>query len=144
MTNKSKGIGTAAESAVVRYLLASGFPHAERRALHGKLDQGDITGTPGLCIEVKAGEMAKSLYPQLLTEWIKETEVERINSRANVGLLVIQRRGFGMTRVGYWWAVLSSSVCMPSDIDPHDFLMMELSTAIHTLRGLGYGEPISE
>ena len=35
MTNRSKAIGTAAETAVVRYLAAHGFPAAERRALHG-------------------------------------------------------------------------------------------------------------
>lgn len=49
MTNRPKAIGTAAETAVVRYLAAHGFPAAERRALHGATDLGDITGTPGLC-----------------------------------------------------------------------------------------------
>ena len=49
MTNRPKAIGTAAETAVVRYLAAHGFPAAERRALHGATDLGDITGTPRSC-----------------------------------------------------------------------------------------------
>lgn len=40
MTNRPKAIGTAAETAVVRYLAAHGFPAAERRALHGATDHG--------------------------------------------------------------------------------------------------------
>src|SRR5690606_27104000 len=52
--SRSKDIGTRAETAVVRYLRANGFEHAERRALRGRQDAGDITGTPGICWEVKA------------------------------------------------------------------------------------------
>ena len=51
MTNRPKAIGTAAETAVVRYLAAHGFPAAERRALHGATDLGDITGTPQIVWE---------------------------------------------------------------------------------------------
>ena len=60
MTNRPKAIGTAAETAVVRYLAAHGFPNAERRALHGATDLGDITGTPSLCWEVKGGHRIDS------------------------------------------------------------------------------------
>jgi hypothetical protein len=45
---RSKDKGTAAESLVVKYLQSTYWPHAERRALSGGLDKGDITGTPGL------------------------------------------------------------------------------------------------
>ena len=38
MVTRSKDIGTRAETAVVRYLAAHGFPAAERRALHGATD----------------------------------------------------------------------------------------------------------
>ncbi len=41
--SKSKQKGTAAETAVVKYLKANGFPKAERRALQGNLDKGDIS-----------------------------------------------------------------------------------------------------
>ena len=60
MTGRPKDIGTAAETAVVRFLRDNGFPLAERRALHGSTDRGDITGTPGLVWEVKGGDAAKT------------------------------------------------------------------------------------
>jgi len=51
--SKAKAKGTSAETAVVKYLIDNGFPYAERRALNGALDLGDITGTPALAWEVK-------------------------------------------------------------------------------------------
>jgi hypothetical protein len=56
MTNRSKNIGTAAETAVVKAARAYGFPGAERRALHGSTDLGDILLCPGVIVEVKAGK----------------------------------------------------------------------------------------
>jgi hypothetical protein len=50
----SRAKGTAAETAVVRFLQANGYPSAERRALAGVNDRGDVAGIPGLVIEVKA------------------------------------------------------------------------------------------
>lgn len=142
MVNKPKVIGTAGESAVVRYLKVSGFPHAERRALHGGADQGDITGVPGVCIEVKSGELAKTLPPSLISQWLRETEVERLNSHSDVGLLVMQRRGFGITRASHWWAMLPSYVCMPVNLDPHSHVMMILADAVTILRRMGYGQAV--
>src|SRR5690606_4660297 len=52
---KPRDTGTRAETAVVRYRRDHGWPHAERRALRGNQDAGDITGTPGVCWSVKAG-----------------------------------------------------------------------------------------
>ena len=57
--SRSKDIGTRAEAAVVRYLCANGWANAERRALRGSADWGDVTGTPGLVWEVKGGDAAK-------------------------------------------------------------------------------------
>ncbi len=51
--SKSKQKGTAAETAVVKYLKANGFPKAERRALQGSLDKGDISGIDDVVLEVK-------------------------------------------------------------------------------------------
>jgi hypothetical protein len=42
--SKAKAKGTSAETAVVKFLIDNGFPYAERRALNGALDLGDITG----------------------------------------------------------------------------------------------------
>jgi len=78
--------GTAFETAVVAYLRASGFRQAERRALGGVNDRGDIAGLPGVVIECKA---AKRLE---LAQWADETEAERHNDDADYGVLVVKRR----------------------------------------------------
>ena len=60
MTNRSKDTGTNAETAVATYLRSTGyFPNAERRALAGAYDRGDLTGIGDLVIEVKAGAAAE-------------------------------------------------------------------------------------
>ncbi len=101
MVNKPKIKGTAAETAVVNWLRDHGHPQAERRALHGSTDLGDITGTPGLCWEVKA----TSLRPNL-SLWLRETETERMACGADYGILVVKTKGMGYSRVGQWWAVM--------------------------------------
>lgn len=82
--SKSRAVGTQAETAVVRYL-QNWWPAAERRALSGNKDRGDVAGMPGVVIEVKA---AKKLE---LAAWRRETEVERVNAGATYGLLVVKR-----------------------------------------------------
>jgi hypothetical protein len=102
--SRSKDVGTAAETALVRWLRDNGWPGAERRALRGTLDAGDVTGTPCLAWEVKAGQQAQEPGEGLLTTWMDETEAERRNARADVGVLVLRRRGKG--NPGDWWAYL--------------------------------------
>ena len=117
--SKAKQKGTAAESALVKFLEINGFPNAERRAMTGAFDQGDITGIPALCMEVKNHATYK------IPAWIKETEIERINAKADFGILVVKPNGVGMTpdKVGQWWGI------MPMQ------MMMDL------LRDAGYGDP---
>jgi len=79
-------------------LRKNGWPHAERLALQGKLDKGDVTGTPGVAWEVK--NYAVSHWPQ----WLREAEAERINAGADYGIVVAKPPGVGVTRVGDWWA----------------------------------------
>ena len=98
MVSKSKQKGTAAETAVVKYLQQNGFPYAERRALHGTLDKGDITGCGPIVFEVK--DHAKLT----LAEWIKELEAETANAKANTGTVVAKRRG--KSDPGAWYAIL--------------------------------------
>jgi len=86
----------------VKFLIESGFPYAERRALHGSTDLGDITGTPGLVWEVKAGEAAMTASDNQIIAWLVETEVERVNAKAEFGTLVVQRRRHHPRS---WWAV---------------------------------------
>lgn len=104
---RSKDIGTDAERAVVRYLQANGWPHAERRALRGQLDAGDIAGTPGICWEVKGGDAARAASDAVVDVWLSETEQERFNADAEFGVLVMQRAGKGPANAGRWWSVVT-------------------------------------
>ncbi len=100
--SRPRALGTFAESAVVGYLRAHGWIGAERRSLRGRLDEGDVTGTPGLCWEVKYGHGGIRM-----AAWVAQTEIERINSGADFGILVIKPRGLGVKSVGRWYAVMS-------------------------------------
>jgi hypothetical protein len=147
VTNRPKAIGTAAETAVVRALRGLGFPHAERRALTGALDQGDITGCPGVCWEVKGGEAAKTASDADIDAWLIETENERHNADASIGVLVVQRRGVGPANASRWWAVLRAKKSMHAAHHPAvpDFpVRLLLRDAVHLLRAAGYGDPLPE
>lgn len=93
-----------AESAVVGYLQAHGFPYAERRSLNGALDRGDITGTIGLAWEVKYANFGLQL-----ASWLAETGVERLNAGADHGILVVKPNGLGETRVHQWYAIMTAA-----------------------------------
>lgn len=110
MVNRPKQIGTAAETAVLRILLPY-FPEARRNVQHGAHDQGDIF-TESICWEVKGGNQARGsngsgVAPRgMLTDWMRQTEAERLNAGATIGVLVMQRAGFGAQRAEHWWACL--------------------------------------
>ena len=84
--SKSKARGTAFERRVVDYLIQRGFTNAERRALEGTNDRGDVSGIPGVVIECKD---TKRLT---LAEWQDETLSEQANARASVAFCVFPRR----------------------------------------------------
>lgn len=139
---RPKDIGTAAETAAARALHLLGFPHAERRALSGAHDRGDITGTPGVVWEVKGGAAAKSASDGQVLDWLIETETERVNARADVGVLVMQRAGYGPARASEWWAVLSASWTFnlaPGVLPALIPVRLHLRTACALLRARGYG-----
>jgi hypothetical protein len=151
---RPKDIGTTAETAVVRYLQASGFPHAERRAMRGRYDQGDITGTPGVCWEVKARDKDRPISDKQISQWLDETTTETRNADADVGVLVIRRPGKGASNAGAWWAVLNcwEAVGLGMDDFSHtrtpallDFpVRLLLADAVRLLRVAGYGDPLEE
>ena len=115
--SKAKQKGTAAESALVKYLVEYGFPHAERRAMTGALDQGDVSGCVGLVWEVKNH---KAYH---IPAWIAETVEETKNAKADFGILAIKPNGVGLTNAGKWWAV------------------MTVEDMVKLLRDAGYGDP---
>ena len=109
----ARGKGTAFETLIVRYLQSKGCIHAERRALHGNLDKGDITGTGPLVWECKNHKALD------LSGWLRETEQERQNANANHGILVVKRRSYG---------------------EPGDqYAVMRLSDLVELLKEAGYG-----
>lgn len=93
---RSKDKGTAWESAIRDYLQESGWPHAERLPLSGNRDRGDVVGVHGVVIEAKAA-----------AEWghlgvaIREAEVERVNARAQLGVVWKKRVGSTKAPLGY-------------------------------------------
>ncbi len=104
---RPKDIGTAAETAVVRAARRLGFSGAERRALHGSTDLGDVLLCPGVIVEVKGGDAARKASDGQISAWLEETQRERLNAGAAVGLLVTQRSGIGAANADRWWAHLS-------------------------------------
>jgi len=104
MVNKSKNIGTKSETAVTRAAQSRGFPMAERRALRGRNDVGDILLCPGVVLEVKGGDMARKASDALVSKWLVETERERVNAGAEHAFLVVQRAGVGPRNAHQWHA----------------------------------------
>ena len=97
--SRNKARGTRAESQVVAYLKAI-WPHAERRALTGAKDKGDVNPGNGLAgavvIEVKDHQRLA------LAEWLDELRDEMRNAQADIGFLVVKRRGKGNPADWYW------------------------------------------
>lgn len=93
--SRSKAKGTAWETTIVTYLREHGVPHAERRALAGTLDRGDIAGIPGVVIE------AKSAARLDLAGWLAEAETERANDNATHGIVWAKRTGRTSPADGY-------------------------------------------
>ena len=91
MSNKSKAKGTRAESSIVKYLVSHGIK-AERRALHGKADIGDILVNDELVIEVKAGQQTAAPSRTQMTEWLNQTIVEGENCGSPAVLCVVRDR----------------------------------------------------
>jgi hypothetical protein len=100
---------------------------------------------------VKGGEAAKSASDLLVADWLAETEKERVNARADVGVLVLQRRGVGPANAGRWWAVMPTyqvvqlvvGLCLP---DPPYLapVRMCLADTVDLLRFGGFGTPPGE
>lgn len=93
--SRSRAKGTAWESLIVDYLRRNGVTHAERRALNGNQDRGDIAGLPGVVIE------AKNAARITLAEWLDEANQEALNDGAEIGLVWAKRKGRAAADHGY-------------------------------------------
>lgn len=88
--------GTRWETEVVRYLNSRGYSQAERRALHGVYDKGDVSG-------VFVGEQlpvvfeCKNEQNVSLAGYMKELEAELLNANAPFGAAIVKRRNKGVS-----------------------------------------------
>lgn len=85
--NKSKAKGTAGEVRVRDGYRDRGFPYAERLALNGSVDRGDITGVPGVMSEVKNEKEIR------LAAYMDEVQIQKTNAGVPIGVAIIPRRG---------------------------------------------------
>ena len=91
--NSAKAAGQRFESLVAAYLNRHVDDRIERRRLGGAgNDRGDISGLRhmGQRIVVECKDYGGRLQPG---PWIEETERERLNDDAGVGIVVAKRRG---------------------------------------------------
>jgi hypothetical protein len=147
--NRAKAIGTAAETAVVRAAKERGFPWADRYALHGRADIGDVFLCPGVIVEVKGGDWARKASDSLIDDWLTETETERINAAAPVGFLVVQRAAVGLSnahRWSAWWRLRNLMELVPHMGIPDEIqelpVRLTLETSLLIIRSAGYGTPL--
>ena len=135
MSTKSKTRGTETERMVVCYLQENGFPRAERRALAGAYDKGDVTGIEGACIEVKGDRSNK------ISAWKAETIAEAANAKARMYLLVVR---IDYKPVERWeahipWNLLDSSAMeLGGPLEDWQWVRMDLRLAVSLLKAQGY------
>lgn len=103
MANTSKRKGTAAETAVVNYIRGCGWNSAERRALSGSADKGDVAGVP-VVIEVK------NCAQMQLSQWLREADRESENAGTDIG--VVWHKKKGTTNPGDWYVTMSGESFM--------------------------------
>lgn len=87
----SRRKGTAFETAVVNFLREAGYESAERRALNGRNDKGDVAGLPGWVLECKAEKTID------LAGYMGEACREAQNANATSYAAVVKRRGKGVS-----------------------------------------------
>lgn len=160
MTNRPKNIGTAFETLVVNYARENGFPQADRLALSGSADRGDVRLTAdlqyGAIAECKGGQAAERASDAQILQWLHDTEVERINANAHVALLVVKRKGHGKTKVGgmdaYLWLDMDDDGMglamlgfrgVPRHQKAIVPVRLRLDDALLLLRTMGHGESLS-
>ncbi|MEV7814276.1 hypothetical protein AB0P05_26660 [Streptomyces flaveolus] len=133
MSTKSKQRGTETERMVVNYLLENGFSRAERRALAGVADKGDVTGIEGVCIEVKGDRSNK------VSAWKAETVKEAKNAGAGMYLLVVRvdRKPVERWEAHIPYNLLGAGILF-GDLEDWQWVRMDLRLAVELLKVDGY------
>jgi hypothetical protein len=101
-TAKSKGRET--ENIWVDYLKTWGLANVERRRLMGSYDQGDVSGWPRVCSEVKSGAKLN------IMGWLRELDAEIVNSQSETGYIVVRPKGF--PKPEDWFVVMRTDAFM--------------------------------
>lgn len=136
--------GKRAERSLVTWLRTHGHPGAERTIRTGhrvpgrvSADRGDIDGTPGICWQVKDVD-DRALWQ--VSEWLDATERQRQAAGADVGALVVKRRG--QADPGAWWAYVPLGVLAPTVPANLAALPVRLAVAdlVAVLGRYGYGD----
>ena len=145
--SKAKQIGTAAETAVRKYLLSAGYSELEahRNVLKGTNDEGDVwlrEPLRGLIVfEIKGGKAAKEASYGQIEKWFQEAELEKTNAKGRFGFLVTQRAGVGAPRAGEWWAYakLGDIIELKSHLPHADntLVRIRLQELVGLIRGTG-------
>lgn len=99
MKRSPKQIGTDAETKVVRYLQANGHPRAERLALAGASDRGDVGNVDGLTVQVK------SQRAMALASWVDDSRKQAKTAGNLYAVVAHRRRGKG--NPADWYATLT-------------------------------------
>ena len=144
--NRSKDIGTRAETAATRFAQDHGFPHADRLTMRGAQDRGDVGLCPGVIVEVKGGDAARNATDLTIDRWLDETYREREHAGAAVAFLVVQRGGVSGINAGRWWAWwrlgwVADLAGQPWDLGNHTPVRMLYHEALTLVRLAGYGTP---
>jgi hypothetical protein len=102
VVSAARAKGTAAETAVVRFLVARGARYAERRALRGATDLGDVAGIPGVVIEVRNRRELR------IPEWAREAEAKAATA-SPPALGVTWAKTRGSTDPGRWVVAMTGA-----------------------------------
>jgi len=151
--NKPKAKGTAAETAVVKYMRLNGFGGSDRQPLRGNRDAGDIALCPGIVLEIKAHKSAGTGQPGYtqLAAWMAQSATEQYNAGAAMCPLIVKRTG--TTDVGSWFAYLplgdltnlvgsAIEMASPPLTAP---ISMSVAALTQLLRSVGYGDaPVAD
>ena len=106
----ARAAGTRFESLIVAYLAAHLDDRIERRRQSGAKDRGDVSGmrVRGQRVVIEAKDTTR----MRLGTWITETETERLNDDAGVGMVVHKRYGHGQAADQYVTMTLADLVSL--------------------------------
>jgi hypothetical protein len=134
-----------AETAVVAYLRANGFPDAERLPNQARPAIGGLTLCPCCAAEVKTAREARRASRRRLLKWMGQTSHEQRRPDDPMGLLILERPGD--PDPAHWTACLPwGPTALGEWIDPRPgepgppWVAMELRDAAHTIRHWGFGD----